>query len=218
METKKVVTRKRKSTAQARGNIRRTQLVNAGKQLLAEMPMEDLSLADVAKSAQIPIGSVYHFFPKINNLLAEIARQFGEELSEVVFQPFQLISGDNWQAIIRSCVDRAVKLYKENSAYQQLLISGKAPADIKLSDRKNDAVIGELVIKAINEHFVMYDFENQEQIFFHIVEIIDLMLMLSVNKHGEITGFMVEEAKRAAIAYLKCYLPEYLPLRHTESS
>ncbi len=218
METEKNVVRKRKSSAQARGNVRRVQLVVAGKKLLTETSIDVLSLADVAKEAEIPLGSVYHFFPKINNLLAEIARQFGEDILEVVFQPIELLPDDNWPILIRRCVDRAVTLYKENAAYQQLLISGKTPAEIKLSDRENDAVIGKQVIRLIDKHFVMNDFKNREQVFFHLVEIIDLMLMLSVNKHGEITSVMAEEAKRAAISYLKCYLPEYLPSRHLEEN
>lgn len=213
MDTNKTTTRKRKSSAQARGNVRRALLVTAGKSLLAENSIESISLADVAKEADIPLGSVYHFFPKINNLLAEIARQFGEDILEAVFKPLTLEADDNWPVLIRKCVDRAVKLYKENIAYQQLMISGKTPAEIKLSDRENDAVIGQQVAALLDKHFELGDLTNKDQVFFHVVEIIDLMLMLSVNKHGEITDTMTEEAKRAAIAYLKCYLPDYLPTR-----
>ncbi|WP_165398980.1 TetR/AcrR family transcriptional regulator [Shewanella maritima] len=216
MEKQKVTTRKRKSSSQARGDVRRSILVNAGKELLATKPVEQLSLADVAKASDIPIGSVYHFFPKVNNLLAEISKQFEQQIMEAVFQPFSLKPEDNWQAIIRACVDRAVALYKENRAYEQLLIGGKTPAEIKFSDRENDEEIGRSVMEALNEHFVMMPFANQEKVFFHTVEIIDLMFMLSVNKHNEITDYMAEEAKRAAIAYLRCYMPEYLPKKADE--
>lgn len=206
-------TRKRKSSAQARGNLRRAKLVSAGKELLAEIPLEELSLADVARAAEIPIGSVYHFFPSINNLLSEIASQFAVEILEVIIQPFAKDQCSSWQKIISCCVDRAVEMYRENKPYQQLLIGGKAPAEIKLSDRQNDAVIGQYIIRCIDQHFVLCDFPNREAVFFHTVEIIDLMLMLSVTKHNQLTDFMVEEAKRAAIAYLSCYLPRYLPAR-----
>jgi len=53
-------------------------------------------------------------------------------------------------------------------------------------------------------------------VFFYTTEIVDLMFMLSVNKHGRITDEMAEEAKRAGVAYLRQYLPEFLPRREPD--
>ncbi|RTR38764.1 TetR/AcrR family transcriptional regulator [Shewanella canadensis] len=202
--------KKRKSLPQNRGNLRREKLILAGKSLLEERCIEDISLANVAKLAEIPLASSYHFFPNINSLWVEIASVFGTEISQVIFKSFTLDEDDNWQAIIRICIRRAAELYRNNRSYQQLIIGGKTPAYIKLADRRNDEVIGRLLIDAIEDHFVIPDFPDQAQVFFHAVEIADLMFMLSVNKHDEITDKMEEEAKRASIAYLKCYLGEFL--------
>lgn len=205
---------KRKSSLHARGNVRREKLINTGKELLSEKAIEDLSLANVAKKAAIPIGSVYHFFPNINSLLSEIASQFGKNLLEAVMQPYTESESESWQNIMRCGVSRSVIIYKENKSYQQLLIGGKTPAEIKFSDRKNDEAIGNYMIKAIDKHFILSDFPDRENVFYHAIEIIDVMLMLSVIEHNDLTDYMVEEAKRAGIAYLSCYLPAYLPKRN----
>ena len=203
----------RKSLPQQRGNLRREKLIASGKMLLEQEPIDTISLANVAKLAEIPLASTYHFFPNISKLWIEIAGIFAAEISERVFIPFNLSKEDNWQEIVRTCIKRAAQLYRENQSYQQLIIGGKTPVYIKLADRKNDQIIGQLLIDALQQHFNLPDFELKTQVFFHAVEIADLMFLLSVNKHGEITDYMEEEAKRASTAYLKCYLGEFLPLK-----
>ena len=47
----------------------------------------------------------------------------------------------------------------------------------------------------------------------HEVEIVDLMMSLSVIRHGVITRKMLNEAQKAGRSYLREYLPDVLPLR-----
>jgi hypothetical protein len=42
-------------------------------------------------------------------------------------------------------------------------------------------------------------------VFYYFIEITDLMFSLSIVQHGKITPAMLEEAKRAGMAYLATY-------------
>lgn len=205
--------RKRRSAPQARGTARREKLVAAAIAVLDEVNVEDVSLADVAAEAGIPLGSIYHFFPGVHALFAEVARYFASIIDERLSRPYELVEGQQWSDVMAMAIDRAVTIYQQHPAYMQIILSGKAPAEVKLSDRENDSVIGEILCRGMAEHFEMPDIPNRNQVFFHAVEIADLMFMLSVSKHGHITADMAEEAKRASIAYLRVYLPGYLPPR-----
>ena len=78
-------------------------------------------------------------------------------------------------------------------------------------DRENDEAVGQIIIDAISQQFVIPEFPRRAEIFFISVEIADLVFMLSQMRHGEITPIMCEEAQTAMVSYLRAYLPEKLP-------
>ena len=203
----------RRQSTQARGRARRELLIGATKDLLDEQPLDTISLAEVAERAGIPTGSAYHFFPSLNSLLEALAERFAEELDAAISAPYEIADDAIWVDIFYQAVDRALAIYEASPAYRQLIISGQAPAGIKLSDRVNDELLGRLLIDVIGEHFLLPDIPRAADIFFYAVEIIDLFLTLSMMRENEISKEMVVEAKRAANAYLRVYLPSELPRR-----
>ena len=203
----------RRPTTQVRGRARRELLIQATKDLLDEQLLDSISLADIAERAGIPTGSAYHFFPSVNSAFAALAEQFAEELDNAISAPYKVAVGADWSDILNQAIDRACAIYQDSPAYQQLIIGGKAPPEIKLTDRVNDEVLGRLLINAISQHFVLPDFPRATEIFFYSVEIIDLLFMLSVLREDRISEAMIVEAKRAAYAYLRIYLPTELPRR-----
>ena len=204
---------KRVAGVQGRGEARREQLLDAAIALLGESELENISLADIAKRAGIPVGSTYHFYPNINAVYAGLTLRFFEELDGVLAAPYSGPSTVSWQSIIETAIDRAASLYQSRPDYRQLILGGKAPAEIKLADRINDETIGKNVIDLIERHFVLPQFPRRNDVFLIAVEMADLLFTLSQVRHGEITPEMCVEAKRAVIGYLRSYLPEYLPRR-----
>ena len=210
----KKVKKKRARTTQARGRRRREKLVRAAKSLLDQQSLETISLADVAEAANIPIGSIYHFFPSINALFEVVTQQFFEELDTVFREnDYQINDGDNWQTIIDQAVDRVTHFYNVNPGYQQLILGGKAPPEIKVVDRENDLLVGQLLIDVIKRHFMLPEFPRAAKVFFNSTQLADSFLSLSVIREQRITDEARAECKRAVRAYLRTYLPDELPLR-----
>ena len=203
----------RRPSTQARGRARRELLIQTTKDLLDEQPLDTISLAEVAARAGIPTGSAYHFFPSLNSLFEALAERFAEELDAAISAPYEIADDAVWVDIFYQAVDRGRAIYEASPAYRQLIISGKSPAEIKLSDRVNDELGARLLIDAINQHFVLPDIPRVAEIFFYAVEIIDTFFMLSMLRNNEITNEMIIEAKRARYAYLRVYLPRELPRR-----
>ena len=54
-------------------------------------------------------------------------------------------------------------------------------------------------------YFDIPDSDEMRAAFYYFIEITDLMFTLSVARHGKITGPMLQEAKRAGVAYLETY-------------
>ena len=202
-----------KQATQARGRARRELLIQSAKDLLDEQPLDSISLADVAARADIPTGSAYHFFPSVQGVFQALAERFAEELDAAISAPYEISADANWSAILFQAIDRACVIYEQAPGYRQLIIGGKAPPAIKLADRIHDEQIGPLVIDAIGQYFVMPEIPRAPEIFFNMVEMVDLFLMLSVIRNNAITEEMKAEAKRAAYAYLRTYLPDEFPRR-----
>jgi AcrR family transcriptional regulator len=197
----------------AKGITRREILIDTAAELLDERSVEEISLKLIADTAGVPVGSAYHFYTNSNEVFAALAQRFGAELAAEVAAPYSEEEAETWQTMWSTAIDRAVALYKEKPAYAQLIIGGKASPEIKLSDRANDERVGQLFVGVINQHFDFPEFPGRHDMIFFAVEIVDLLLSLSVIRHGEITDKMAAEAKRASIAYLRTYLPDSLAER-----
>ncbi len=201
---------RRNSGMYARGVARREKLMDAAAELLCEYPFDELSLKIIARRADIPVGSAYHFYTNAAEVFSALAQRFGKELGERIGALYSGSSTDSWQTLFEEAVNRAVALYRANPAYCDLIIGSKTPPEIKLADRVNDERIGELFEEIISRHFVFQPFPKHKEVFFHATEIVDLLLSLSMIKYGVIRDDMVAEAKKAGIAYLREYLPREL--------
>lgn len=193
-----------------KGLERRKQLLEAAGELLKQRPLDEISLKDIASQANFPVGSAYHFYSNANDVFTELAQQFAQLIRDAIGEPYSGECTKSWQGLFCEAARRGVSIYREHPAYAQLIIGSKAPAEIKLADRVNDAVIGRLFESIISRHFHYSPFPNHDEVFFHAVEIVDLFLSLSIVKYGEIAELMVVEAERAAIAYLREYMPANL--------
>jgi AcrR family transcriptional regulator len=199
-----------KDRTQARGRARRELLILAARELLDEQPIEEISLADIAERAGIPTGSAYHFFPSTLALFEALVVHFEDEIEAATSSSYTLSTDATWQDLIHDVIDRGVELYRANPAFSQLIISGKAPPEIKLADRLHDGQLGQIIMDAVNRHFVLPEIPRGKELFTYAVEIADLFFMISMQRHGKIADAEVTEAKRAVCAYLRVYLPTEL--------
>jgi AcrR family transcriptional regulator len=198
---------------QRRGEERRRRLVDAAAELLADREIDAISLEDVARRAGIPVTSAYHFYGDKLSLLAALAARYGEDFERILQRPLPVGRVKRWENVLELLIDRAVRYYAEHPAARKLLIDGKAPAEIKLADRLHDRAIGSLLESVLARHFELPEFPDRSAVFYHAVEIVDLMLQMSVIRSGRITPFMVRHARIASIAYLREFLPGSLPAK-----
>ncbi|MEV6108055.1 hypothetical protein AB0M28_25610 [Streptomyces sp. NPDC051940] len=196
---------------QARGRRRRAELLAAASRLLGERELDGISLQDLARAADIPTGSAYYFYANATEAFAALTEQIGADLAEVLAAPIPAAQLTAWEDVITVCAGRAVDFYAARPDARQLLIGSKAPPEFKRSDRENDLLLGSILRDHITAVFELPAMPRDGDLYFHAVEIIDLFYSLSMLRHGRITDDMAAEAVRAAVAYLRTYLPAELP-------
>jgi len=201
----------------APGIARRQLLLNTARKLLRTTRLADLSLGEIAKRAKVAKGSAYFFYDDFNALCVSLKALIDQELQDVLRAPLNE-SVSSWQHIVRLLFDRGIAFLQEDPAACQLAVGVDASPALKLMDRANDVALGRIIDEHISAHFQLPLMPDRPKLFFRALELADVMLSLSMIEHGKITPGYVEEGRRAAIAYLKTYIPDELPPRRLDST
>ncbi len=195
------------------GRDRRARLLAAARELLRENPPEAVSFADVCQKAEIPRPSAYHFFPDIKAIFLGLRLLHAESVIEAGLQ-LQEETFATWPQYLFRLVDVGVKATTDEPAFPPLLYgSGPNFSETREIGRSTDARLARLALDGMDRRFVLPVWPERDRVFAVGFAVIDSILRLSFRTEGAITEWMVAEAKRAALAYLRGYLPEFCPAR-----
>ena len=198
------------------GVARRQLLLNTARKMLRTTRLGELSLGEVARRANVGKGSAYFFYDDVNALCASLKELIDNEHQEVLRAPLTQ-SVSSWQEVIRLLMHQGIAFLENDLAACQLTIGVDASPALKLMDRANDAAAGRIFDEQISQQFVLPIIPDRPRLFYRALELSDVMLSLSMMEHGKITPEYVEEGCRAALAYLRIYIPEKLRRRPPEA-
>ena len=186
----------------APGRKRRELLVDSARELLGERDIEEISFRDIAARAAIPEGSAYHFFANRYDIFTELAGVLSRQFVVAHRRAIPVSRRASKRDAAEYLVDVGARVYDRSPAARQLLIGGKAPFEVKQADRSNDRAVAAAMHASFMRYFDIPDTDDARDAFYLFIEITDLFFMLSVVEQGRISAEMLQEAKRAGVAYL----------------
>ena len=198
--------KKRPPRTRAPGRLRRQQLLDAAYELLCERDIEDISFRDIAAKAGVPEGSAYHFFANRFDVFAELAVTLNERFARAHERAVPPAKRATPRALAEHMVEIGARIYARTPPARQLFIGGKTPLEVKQADRRNDRDVAEAMRRSFSRYFDIPDSDELRDAFYYFIEITDLMFSLSIVDNGKITPAMLDEAKRAGVAYMETYL------------
>ena len=194
-----------------RGIERLKLLLDATERLLEEHGDEDISLAQIAEAADVPLASVYHFFPNRNAAFVALALRFNEEIYQLSIQPLTDPEPQTWQELLDMKHARAAAFQNSRPAALRLFLGAGVSVAVRNADFGGNARIARSRERMFEAYFHMPYVPN----FARHLEVggaaMDGVWALSYGKHGTITEEFRKEATGVAITYLRRFLPEYLP-------
>jgi len=205
-----------RKNVQARGEERRRQLIDAARELLMVVPVEELTFGQIAAKAGVPEGSAYHFYANKYDLLSSLAKELSVQFVEAYKEPIDDSEIQTWQDLADLVVDRTAEIYAVDFAAVQIFLSARTPPEVGMVDRTSVRTVSTVLVDLFDRFFVLPDVPNIHDVFYFFVELSDLMLSLSVIENGEITREYLEESKRAGKGYLGTYLPPILTRRQVD--
>lgn len=194
-----------------RGIERHNLLLHATERLLAESSDEDVSLAQIAEAAEVPLASVYHFFPNRNAAFVALALRFNEEIYRLSIQPLRDPEPQTWQEMLEMKHARAAAFQNSRPAALRLFLGAGVSVAVRNADLTGNTRIARSRERLFDAYFhVPYvpDFAERLEV---SGAAMDGIWALSYGRHGVITEEFRKEATAVAVTYLRRYLPEFLP-------
>lgn len=195
-----------------RGIQRLELLLDATAAVLGEYPDEEISLAQIAEKACVPLASVYHFFPNRNAALEALARRFHQRMAEMAIVEGGAVP-DRWQDLFAFRMRRSAAYLNSEPAALRLFMGAGVSAEIRNIDVAGNAVLAARRAAFMRKVFDLPAMPDLEQRIATSLALIDGIWALSYSHYRRIDDDYVEEAIVAATAYLRCYLPERLQKR-----
>ena len=198
----------------ARGIRRVETLLDATEHLLVTRQDEDISLATIAAQAGVPLPSVYHFFPNRNAVLVALAGRYHRDLAALsakVLEP----APATWQDMIRRRQQIGAAYLNDHPAALRLFMGAGVSVEVRTLDLRGNASLAERRAADMRRLFDCRGLARLEHWLAVSIGLMDGIWAISYAESSRITPEYVEESSRAAIAYLRCFLPDELTRRNS---
>lgn len=198
-------------TMRRRGVERVNLLLDATERLLETHADEDISLAQIAEEAGVPLPSVYHFFPNRNAAFEALALRFNEEIYRRSIEPLTDPEPQSWQELLDMKHARAAAFQNSRPAALRLFLGAGVSVAIRNADFSGNARIARSRARFFEAYFHMPVIENFPLKLEMAAAANEGIWSLSYGRYGYISDAFRREGTATAIAFLRRYLPEVLP-------
>ena len=181
--------------------------MNLLRELLESIPVNELSLYQVAGKANIPPSSLYHFFPKLEMLFDALVEDIFSDFEAILDEPLEDEKVNHWSDIIRQLQERNIAYYRNHKYVRSLILGQHVGSSIRHADYDHDVLLGCRIRQFHEQFYQLPPLPGNFNIFAIAIQIADKVYSISHQEFGNITDVMAEEGINAAVAYLSSYLP-----------
>lgn len=184
-------------------------LLDATETLLARSLDEEISLAQIAELAAVPLASVYHFFPNRNAAFVALAQSFHSKLLHLARQPHKPLP-QTWQEMLERNQRRSAAYLNNHPAALRLFMGAGVSVQVRNLDMAGNAALARLRVDQFSRYFEMPRIADFEKRVATAQAITDGVWALSYSVHSRVSDDYIIEAHRASCSYLRCFIPELL--------
>ena len=214
VSTRQVIGRRREvSSKQERGVQRRKRLVESTLHFLETQDPQEISFKAIAKHAEVPEGSAYHFFANKYDLFSAVAIELGKLFVEEISKPFTEEESRTWQNFLSSTIERSTGIYRSNPVARKVLLGSTMPSEVKHADEESIEEYVAMIEQQFHRLYDMPTIPNLRKRLFYALTMIDALFALDLSENENLSDGIVEEAKLMMVGYLSNFIPEKLALK-----
>lgn len=189
--------------SQARSIGRVQTILDAAAALLNDREPDELTIRDIAETAEVPIGTIYQFFGDKEAIVQALAVRYIATFGGVL-DPILARQASSWAQSLDAVVDAYAGLIRRQPAIRRLWLSGTLSAQTRAVEAETDTQIAELISRTL-QHIAGRKGGTALQ-WRALVVIIDAFLRYAFTAHPRGDTLILREGKRAARAYAACLL------------
>jgi AcrR family transcriptional regulator len=197
----------RRKPRQARSQERVNRILDVAEELFANQGYATTTTNAIAAQAQVPIGSLYQFFPDKTAILQALALRY----AEMLHQEFALIDEAEVLTLpladyVNQLIDTTDRFFTDNPSYYAIFMEVQGTIrELEEIDQATDAKLIQDLASSLANRDAKLEPADYEAIAFVLVKVIGTLLWLSLSQEQTFRQRLVEETKRLTLNYLKSY-------------
>jgi AcrR family transcriptional regulator len=183
-----------------RGNQRRDVLLNTTKEMIALDGVSEISFVSIAKKAEVPLPSIYHYFKNLESLISIIVEELGQELLENL----KVVKASNFQSSeerIHFLLDENIKFLNEHPIAKKIFYAPSLPDSAKAVDEKLMLEMSELFFWSVRS-----ELKRSEEVFFErflvATQIFDAIAKHDLSNKTKISASAATDIRKIVTSYL----------------
>jgi len=202
----------RRQPRQARSQERVNRILDVAKDLFARQGYAATTTNAIAIQAQVPIGSLYQFFPDKTAILQALALRYAEMLhQELVFIDEAEAATLPLVDYVNQLIDTTDRFFTENPSYYAIFMEVQGTIrELEEIDEATDAKLIQDLASSLANRDARLKPGDCEAIAFVLVKTIGTLLWLALGQEKPFRQRLVVETKRLALQYLQSYFSSEL--------
>lgn len=203
------VSRRWRKPKQARSLERVERILDVADALFVEGGYAAATTKEIAAQAEVPIGSLYQFFPDKAAILEALAARYTDLLN----QRLQALDTPEMARLslsdyVTQLTEGVEQFFVEYPGYRAIFM--EITATMPEVDEATDAQLIETIAAILPKSEAALDEEDRKMIAFVLVKAMGNLLWRSLGQTPQFRQRLVLETQRLAFHYLKSYFPEML--------
>jgi AcrR family transcriptional regulator len=200
----------RRQPRQARSQERVKRILDVAEALFIAQGYGTTTTNAIATQAEVPIGSLYQFFPDKAAILQALARRYGELLHQQLVALHDLgLASAPLAAYVEQLIDTTDRFFVEHPGYHAIFmeVQGTMP-ELEAIEAAADAELIQDLVGFLTLRDASLEPADYEAIAFVLVKAIGTLLWVALSQDGQFRQRLIAETKRFTLSYLQSYFPE----------
>lgn len=200
-----------RAPVRANGRRRYELLLDAAERLLQRGSAEPLSIQRLAREADVPTASVYHFLPHPAAVSVALAERYLAGLEAAVCAPIGGARTIGWTRIVALLNRRGVEFYRAHPYAQTLILGSDHSWAIRRADLANNRRMASAIAALLAVDFAEADADTLLEAVATAITVGDAVFAMSIGEGGTITDHAARDSWIAVCGYMAGRFGKPLP-------
>lgn len=199
----------RRKPRQARSQERVNRILDVSEELFASQGYAATTTNAIATHAQVPIGSLYQFFPDKTAIVQALALRYADKLHQALTTLDEAeLAKLSLSDYANRLIDTTDRFFTENPSYYAIYMETQGTIrELQEIDEATDARLIRELASSLANRDARLEPADYEAIAFVLVKTIGTLLWLSLSQEPTFRQRLIEETKQIVLSYLQSYFP-----------